>query len=130
VPACWQRRHPRRRGPGPYSGSQGAQALAAAELFPAPPPGQHRFLRVGELQDLLLLRGIALAQHRMSGASQVAIYGTDGRAGGELEPLSTTLVKRAERELSEAIVRYLEQTVGARKAGPSRRNWTTSRHAW
>jgi len=52
-----------------------ARRLASLELFPAPRPGTRRFVRARELQDLLLMRGVNLAEHRLSGASQVAVTG-------------------------------------------------------
>ena len=39
---------------------QEASHLAALELFPAPPPGRQRFVRLREIQDALLLRGLSL----------------------------------------------------------------------
>jgi flagella basal body P-ring formation protein FlgA len=59
--------------------SEDAAALASVELFPAPSPGGQRYVRVRQIQDLLLLRGVPLAKHRLSGASQVMIVG--GGAG-------------------------------------------------
>ncbi len=89
-----------------------AEAMAAAELFPSPPPGQQRFLRVGELQDLLLLRGFALAQHRMTGSSQVAIHGAEIRVEANVESLSPSLLRKAERIVSDAAARCLQQASG------------------
>jgi flagella basal body P-ring formation protein FlgA len=71
--------------------------LKAVELFPSPPPGAKRFLRLRELQDLLMTRGVKLVEHRFSGSSQVVILGPEdnvptpsGRA------LSASSVQRAE----------------------------------
>lgn len=49
------------------------RALAAVELFPSPPPGERRFVRVRQIQDLLLSRGVNLVEHRFSGSSQVEV---------------------------------------------------------
>ena len=52
-----------------------ADALAAVELFPTPAAPQQRFVRIRELQDLLLLRGVNLVEHQFSGPSQVTVCG-------------------------------------------------------
>jgi flagella basal body P-ring formation protein FlgA len=49
-----------------------AAALSAVELFPAP-AGRPRTVRVRELCDLLVIRQVALAEHRFSGASEVTV---------------------------------------------------------
>ncbi len=50
-----------------------AEQLQSVELFPAPLPGQTRYLDVRELQDVLLLRGVDLVALRMRGAARIAI---------------------------------------------------------
>ncbi len=52
--------------------------LAGTELFTAPAPGQQRVVRVREIQDLLAMRLVNLAEHRFTGASQVLVL-----AGGD-----------------------------------------------
>ncbi len=84
-------------------------ALAAIELFPAPAPGSQRFLRVRELQDLLVLRGVDLAAHRLTGAAQVAIHGAETARAAER--LGAAAVRRAHRELNEALVQHLSAQV-------------------
>ncbi len=49
-----------------------AAALSAVELFPAP-SGRPRTVRLRELCDLLVIRQVALAEHRFSGASEVTV---------------------------------------------------------
>lgn len=86
------------------------EKLAQIELFPAPPPGQQRMLRVRELQDLLCNRGVGSAELRLSGASQTIIEGvTEPARPAEPRPVSPSAVKRAERVVSEAIAKYLEE---------------------
>lgn len=51
-----------------------AEKLGGVQLFAAPAAGKSRFLPIRELQDLLLLRGINLAGHTLSGASQTVIH--------------------------------------------------------
>jgi flagella basal body P-ring formation protein FlgA len=50
-----------------------AKQLSAVDLMPAPAAGEKRVLRVRDLQDILALRGINPAAHRISGASQVMV---------------------------------------------------------
>lgn len=89
-----------------------AQRLGALELFPAPQAQARRFVRVRELQDLLALRGVNLAEHRFSGAAQVAVVGgAEPAATTAPQVLTPTVHKRSERLLSEAIKSYLKQHV-------------------
>jgi len=93
---------------------QQADTLAAVELFSAPSPSQQRFVRLREIQDLLILRGINLTEHRFSGSSQVAIHGGGEPPRTEAEPpLSAAVVHRAILRVQEAIVQYLQQQAGA-----------------
>jgi len=94
-----------------------AQPLAGIELFPAPAAGQQRAVTLRELQDLLSTRQINLAEHRFSGASRVVVEGYGDAQAGPRTPLSPSIRKRAERLLSEAIVRLLQQ------AAPGNRPW-------
>ena len=50
-----------------------AATMAAIELFPAPAAGEEKVVRVREIQDLLLLRGVNPASTSFSGASEVAV---------------------------------------------------------
>jgi len=87
---------------------QQRQALAAVELFPAPVAPQQRFVRIGEIQDLLLRRGVKLAEHRFSGSNQVAVAGFSGQAPSQPQrPLALAEVQTANRRVRDAITRYL-----------------------
>jgi len=88
--------------------------LEGIELGPAPPPGRPRTLRQREIQDLLLLGGVNLAQHRFTGASQTTIQRGDGvvRTSG-LRPVSAAVARRAARQLGEAIVEHLNRTAAS-----------------
>ncbi|MHC4177433.1 MAG: flagellar basal body P-ring formation chaperone FlgA [Planctomycetota bacterium] len=91
-----------------------ARALEAIELFPAPPASQQRFVRLREIQDLLLLRGVNLAEHQFSGSSQVAILGRGTPAKGKPGwPLSPSVMKAANRRVTESVARYLQEYVSA-----------------
>ena len=63
--------------------SQPAQArsLADIELFPLPPPGEQRFVRAREIQDMLWLRGVNILEHQLSGASQTVVFGPQPASG-------------------------------------------------
>jgi flagella basal body P-ring formation protein FlgA len=90
-----------------------AERLAAVELFPAPGPGKERFLRLVELEDILVLRGVALSDHTFSGASQVTVQPPALDASGpQSSTPSTAESVRAERIVREAIVRHLRQAAG------------------
>ena len=95
---------------------QTAQALAALELCPAPPPGQPRFLRAREIQDLLLLRGLSPAGFQFSGSSQVAVCGDARPVTDDASDVSPAAVKRAERLLRDAVLEYLQRASGSDEA--------------
>jgi flagellar basal body P-ring formation protein FlgA len=86
-----------------------SEALSALELFPAPSAAQERFLGVRELQDLLLLRGVNLAEHQFSGSSQVGIAaGNQSAKAAPAQTLSMVIVRRANRRACDAVAKYLE----------------------
>jgi len=90
--------------------------LSAVQLFPAPAPSGRRFLRLREIQDLLLLQGVDLREHRFSGSSQVsitAVVKTDRVDNSRTRPLSFSSKRRAKRIIREAISEYLKQHVSA-----------------
>ena len=92
---------------------QQADRLAATELFPAPAPGRQRTVKVREIQDLLLSRQVNLTEHRFSGSGQVVVEGqTDARSAPQTA-VSSSLRKRAERVVGEAVERYLQKTASA-----------------
>src|SRR3990172_1805791 len=95
-----------------------AEALKALELFPAPPPGTQRFLRLREIQDLILTRGVNLPEHQISGASQVVVLA----AGGEPQRadegrLPASVATMAEGRVREAVGRYLQEHVSDAEPG-------------
>jgi flagella basal body P-ring formation protein FlgA len=96
-----------------------AERLAAVELFPAPVAPQQRFLNVRELQDLLLLRGVNMAEHSFSGASQITIQ-TRGKviappAHTETpqQPLSLAATRKISERVCEAVAKYLKENAAA-----------------
>jgi len=103
-----------------YSGDpREAERLAAIELFPAPPAGQQRLVRLREIQDVLVGRGLNLVEHRFSGAGLVLVLAA-GNSAPPAEPrerpLATNDLRRATQEVQEALLRHLEPD-GARQEG-------------
>jgi len=91
-------------------------SLESTELFPAPTGSAERYLRLRELEDLLLLKGMNLAEHRFSGASQVVIQAgqqssSSSTAGPQRPGLGSAALRSAERRLVEAIVARLQSDV-------------------
>lgn len=89
------------------------EVLAAVELFPSPPSGNTRFLPVRQLQDLLLARGVDLLEHRISGASQIAVLRAEEEPAREDEALPASVVEKVQRRVSQAVTRYLQAHVSA-----------------
>ncbi|MBN2476195.1 MAG: flagellar basal body P-ring formation protein FlgA [Pirellulales bacterium] len=94
---------------------QEAEALAAVELFTPPTTSRERLVRLREIQDLLLLRGVNLAEHRFSGSSQVTILGGSPPAPKEPQErtLTPSVARRTDSLVGEAIVQYLQHSVSA-----------------
>jgi flagella basal body P-ring formation protein FlgA len=90
-----------------------AAALAQIELFPAPAAPQERAVHVREIQDLLLLRGLNLSEHRFSGSSRVLVLGSGSPGIGSEETLPFATARMAERRMREAVVLYLQEQAGA-----------------
>ena len=91
---------------------QEADTLAAVELFPAPPGGEQRIVRLREIQDLLLMRGVNLLEHRFSGSNRVLVLGHAREENpADQRPPSVTVAKRAQRQVGEAVARYLREHV-------------------
>ena len=105
--------------------SQAAGKLAAVELIPSPPAGEKRYISLREIQDVLLLRGVNLAECQFSGAGHITV--TAASAGDASQPKSgpvrsarsfatgssrrpaRVLVQQAQRLVDEAIVRRLQE---------------------
>lgn len=91
---------------------QEVQSLQSIELFPTPAAGQRRYVKLRELEDLLVLRGVNTAACRFSGAAQVEIVRASPAARGPETRATTSMAKRAERLVREAIVRHLQEHAG------------------
>ena len=90
--------------------------LASLELFPSPASGGRRFVGVRQIQDMLFRRGVNLAEHQISGSSQVAVLGAVLETETERpDAPSTALVKRANSRVVQAVTQYLYETASATK---------------
>jgi flagella basal body P-ring formation protein FlgA len=91
-------------------------ALAAIELFPAPAAGEEKVVRVREIQDLLLLRGVNLGEHQLSGANEVVIQAAAARPHpAAVRPISTAEAQRIKRRLCETLAKYLNEHSASRQ---------------
>jgi flagella basal body P-ring formation protein FlgA len=81
-------------------------------LFPAPPPGSRRFVRAGEVRDLLHAAGIHLGEHRFTGARQIVIGSTAQRPTAGGVEVSVEVAKQAERLVHAAIIAHLRAEAG------------------
>ena len=90
--------------------------MAAIELFPAPAAGEEKVVRVREIQDLLLLRGVNLGEHQLSGASEVVVQAAAARPRpAAVRPISTAEAQRIKRRLCEDLARYLNEHSGSQQ---------------
>jgi flagella basal body P-ring formation protein FlgA len=87
--------------------------LAAIELFPAPSATQQRVLRVREIQDLLMLRGVNLTEHRFSGSSQVVVTSASEPSADGDQEISSSAAKRIQRRMQVAILQYIKMKTGS-----------------
>ncbi len=94
-----------------------AAALAATELFPAPPSAEEKVVRVREIQDLLLLRGVNLTQHQFSGSSEVNIQSpAAGLRTAAVRSVSKAELQRIKRRLQDALVKFLDEQATSKQA--------------
>ncbi|HEX3998924.1 MAG TPA: flagellar basal body P-ring formation chaperone FlgA [Pirellulales bacterium] len=91
-----------------------AAMLSAIELMPAPSPGTRVSIRLREIQDILSMRGVNLANVQFTGAAQVmVIAGADPAEKYRMRRPAKVLIQRAERIATDAIVRHLQSKAGA-----------------
>ena len=84
-----------------------------SRFFPAPAASKERTVRVREIQDLLLLRGVNVAEHRFSGCSEVTIRLVINRPHVVAErPVSAAVAQRIKRRILDAMVKYLTEQSG------------------
>jgi flagella basal body P-ring formation protein FlgA len=86
-----------------------AGQLGRIELFPAPVAGTQRYLRLREIQDLLLLRGVNLVEHQFTGSNQVLIVGGQAVREQVDTALTAAVVRKANARVHEAVVDYLQR---------------------
>jgi len=91
-----------------------AASLAAIELFSAPSAAEQRIVKVREIQDLLLLHGMNLVDHRFSGSSEVTIQTIVARPVlANSKPVSAAENQRVKRRVCEALSKYLSEHAAA-----------------
>jgi flagella basal body P-ring formation protein FlgA len=67
---------------------------------------------VREVQDLLAVRGINLAEHRFSGSSQTTLSAAGDAARAD-QSVTVSAGKRAHRRVQEAILQYIQTRTGS-----------------
>jgi flagellar basal body P-ring formation protein FlgA len=93
-----------------FTDTRQAAALAAIELFPAPAYGEQRMLPVREIQDLLVLHGMNLTEHRFSGSSEVTVQTIAVRPrAAASKPVPAAEAQRIKRRACEVLVKYLAE---------------------
>jgi flagella basal body P-ring formation protein FlgA len=97
-----------------------AEELKEIELFPAPALGNKRYVRMREVQDVLERRGINLAEHTFSGASQVTVSTEAAPQPAPVLRVSTNHsaaeVRRAHQMVEAAVVQHLEATASVQES--------------
>ncbi len=99
--------------------------LAATELFPAPTGAEQRVVQIREIQDLLLLRGVNLTEHRFSGSSEITVHAIV--AHSQLpsgKPVPASEAQRIKRRVCEALVKYLSEHAGTMYSWSSPQTWS------
>jgi flagellar basal body P-ring formation protein FlgA len=91
--------------------------MAAIELFPTPSAQEPRIVKVREIQDLLMLRGVNLTEHRFCGSSEVTIQAIVARPRATAsKSVSTTEIQRTKRRIGENLLKYLSEHAAAPQA--------------
>jgi flagella basal body P-ring formation protein FlgA len=87
--------------------------LAVMPLMPAPTDGSQRYLRAGEVRDLLNARGVRMNDWRVDGAASVVVTGVSNGAllAGYEETAGETAKTDSDR-LNELVIQYLRQQSG------------------
>lgn len=93
-----------------------AERLAAVKLFPAPVRGKKRVVRIGELMELLTLRGFEVQEIRFTGSDVVSIESPQMVRSAPALPaqhrLSASEAARACDEVKQAVAKYLASQGG------------------
>jgi flagella basal body P-ring formation protein FlgA len=87
---------------------QRAEVLRSLELFPAPAEGLPRIVHGREIQEILFVRGMNVAECRISGASLVKISVASHREE-QLKAIIPAIERRALQAVRTAVLAYLEQ---------------------
>lgn len=91
------------------------EQLTAIELGPAPATGTKKFVRAREVQDALWMRGVNLAEHRLSGVDRVEVIGPGNPVATPEKPLprlDDSSRERALKQVNDAVARCLQKQAG------------------
>jgi flagella basal body P-ring formation protein FlgA len=91
-----------------------ARRLSKLDVIAAPAAGQRRYLRAREVQDLLTARGVNWRNHRLSGASQIAIVGaldkpTVVKPKPSVAAAAVVTARQATEQARAALLAYVEE---------------------
>jgi flagella basal body P-ring formation protein FlgA len=93
-----------------------AERLAAVKLFPAPVRGKQRVARLGEIMELLTLRGFEVREIRFAGSDVVSIEAPQIARPAPPSPaqhrLPSSEIGRAGDEVKQAVSRFLAEQAG------------------
>ena len=87
-----------------------AKRLSEMDLLPAPAPNTKRVLRLREIEDLLVVRGVNLKDLRFSGASSVAVANVPPQTAPAIKtrtPAVAPNAKELNRKAQDALLKYL-----------------------
>lgn len=97
-----------------------AERLRGLELFPAPVPGEARFVPASEVEQLLDRRGFSIRDHRFSGATQIRIRREAAESSATRDPgsqasrpPSKAVSRRAQQFVERAVAEFLSREVSA-----------------
>ena len=89
---------------------QEAKSLAAVELMPAPASGNRQFVRLRDIQDLLAIRGVNMAELQFTGAGQVLVISVaESASKAAARRPAKVLQLQAQRLATTAIVAHLRE---------------------
>lgn len=99
---------------------ENAAMMESVTLFPAPVSGGQSIVSATRISETLQSRGVRVHQHRMTGASQITIYGPQNvnmiaKREHRARTVDSKLTRKMESELSEELRTYLNRcTTGGR----------------
>jgi flagella basal body P-ring formation protein FlgA len=89
------------------AGDAEKSSLAIIDVFPAPAAGKKRALTSRQVQDLLSLRGLEVANHKFSGATQIMVLGPADAARFNGKTISPSAARQTQSAVTKALTDYL-----------------------